>query len=131
MEFFSISAFGFFPEEHVVILTDETGNTNDLLDKALGQSIIRILGSNEEYERNYSFVKNIKTKKYIKEYEFLNDLNGSKIKIVIDSKSLRNYLLNNNLSITSEDRQSISAWVLCKGNLESKINFDQTKKKMF
>ena len=129
IELFSISAFGFFPEEHVIILTDETGNTNDLLDKALAQSIIRILGSNEEYERNYSFLENIKTKKYIKEYEFLNDLSGSKIKIVIDSKSLRNHLLNNNLSIASEDRQSISAWVLCKGNLESKISFDQTKKK--
>ena len=128
MGLYSLSAFGSFPEEHIIVLTDEKGDTNKLLDKAIGQSIVRILGSKDEYDKNYSFLKNINTKEYIKEYEFLDDSGNSKIKIVIDSRALRKHLLDNNLSITSEDKQAISAWILCKADLKSKSNFDQIKK---
>ena len=125
----SANTYSFFPDQHTILLNDQDSNTLELLDTALKQSIVRILGSNNEYDKNSLFLKNISTKQYIKQYEFIEDFGKSKIKIIVDSKSLRNYLLENNLSITSEDRQSLSAWILCKAELESKAKFDKTTDK--
>ena len=125
----SANTYSFFPDQHTIVLDDQDNNTLELLDTALKQSIVRILGSKNEYDKNSLFLKNISTQQYIKQYEFIEDLGKSKIKIIVDSKSLRNYLLENNLSITSENRQSLSAWILCKAELESKVKFDKTTDK--
>ena len=71
MGLYSLSAFGSFPEEHIIVLTDERGNTNKLLDQAIGQSIVRILGSKDEYDKNYSFYHLCKSSALLKRKRLL------------------------------------------------------------
>ena len=124
--FFSICAFSAFPEEHVLFIESENSNTNQALRKALDISSLRILGSKKEFDQNKKLILGLNPDFFVKSYEFKNQ---DKIKIVVNAKLLRKKFLDNDLSISLEDRQSITAWILCKTDLSSKRDYDLIIKK--
>ena len=124
--FFSICVFSAFPEEHVLFIESENTNTNQALRKALNISSLRILGSKNEFDQNKKLILSLNPDSFIKSYEFKNQ---DKIKIVVNAKLLRKKFLDSDLSISLEDRQSITAWILCKTDLSSKSDYDLITKK--
>ena len=124
--FFSICVFSAFPEEHVLFVESENSNTNQALRKALNISSLRILGSKNEFDQNKKLISSLNPDSFVKSYEFQNQ---DKIKIVVNAKLLRKKFLDSNLSISLEDRQSITAWILCKTDLSSKRDYDLIIKK--
>ena len=124
--FFSICVFSAFPEEHVLFIESENTNTNQALRKALNISSLRILGSKNEFDQNKKLISSLNPDSFVKSYEFQNQ---DKIKIVVNARLLRKKFLDSNLSISLEERQSITAWILCKTDLSSKRDYDLIIKK--
>lgn len=123
---FSINLSSAFPEEHIIVLDNQNLSTSKILEDALEISAIRILGSKSEFDQNKRYVEKLSAEKFIKSYEFIN---MNKVKIIVNAKLLRNKFLENNLSISSEERQTMTAWVLCKTNFNSKNEYDFLRKK--
>ena len=122
-EFFFIFIFflnlNIYSIEFSTIVEGDGEEVNELLKKALDQSILKVLGSKRDFVLNQESFKRLDPSLYVQEYKFINVDEKEALEVTIDLKSLQEKLLELNLGITFVENPKISAWVLCKSDFSS------------
>ena len=108
-----------YSAEYQSIVKSSGEDVPSLLKKALNQTILKVLGSKREFNLNEKKIRELKTEKYIKEYQFIDFEGEEAIEVIINLRSLQKKLLDLNLGISFKKDPKISAWVLCKSDFSS------------
>ena len=122
-EFFFIFIFflnlNIYSIEFSTVVEGDGEEVNELLKKALDQSILKVLGSKRDFILNQESFKKLDPSLYVQEYKFINVDEKEALEVTINLKSLQEKLLELNLGITFVENPKISAWVLCKSDFSS------------
>ena len=113
--FFSI----LISEEYSTIVQGNDEDVSELLRKALNQSILKVLGSQRDFNLNQQTFKKLNPDRYIKEYKFINYKNEEALEVKIDLKALQEKLLRLNLGISFLKNPKVAAWIFCKSDFSS------------
>ncbi len=113
--FFSI----LISEEYSTIVQGNDEDVSELLRKALNQSILKVLGSQRDFNLNQQTFKKLNPDRYIKEYKFINFRNEEALEVKIDLKALQEKLLRLNLGISFLKNPKVAAWIFCKSDFSS------------
>ena len=111
--------FNLSSEDFSTIVQSNDDDVSELLQKALNQSILKILGSQRDFNVNKKNFKKLNPDNFIKEYKFIEFNNEEALEVMIDLKALQEKLLELNLGISFFKNPKIAAWVLCKSDFSS------------
>ena len=106
-------------DEFKTIVQAKDENISILLQKALDQSILKVLGSQKDFDLNQQSLKKLNPDDYINQYKFTELNNEEALEVIIDLKAVQEKLLELNLGISVLKNLKISAWVLCKSDFSS------------
>ena len=113
-------------EEYSTIVQGNDEDVSELLRKALNQSILKVLGSQRDFNLNQKTLKKLNPDNYVKEYKFIKYRNEEALEVMIDLKVLQEKLLKLNLGISFLKNPKVAAWVFCKSDFSCKF----TKKEL-
>ena len=108
-----------YSEEYSTIVQGDDENVSELLQKALNQSILKVLGSQRDFNLNRQNFKKLNPDNFVREYKFIEFNNEEALEVMIDLKALQEKLLELNLGISFLKNQKVAAWVLCKSDYSS------------
>ena len=106
-------------EEYSTIVQGNDEDVSELLRKALNQSILKVLGSQRDFNLNQKTFKKLNPDNYVKEYKFIKNGNEEALEVMIDLKVLQEKLLKLNLGISFLKNPKVAAWVFCKSDFSS------------
>ena len=113
------SALNSFSETYSTIVQGNDEDVSELLQKALNQSILKVLGSQRDFNLNQKKFEKLNPDVFVREYKFV-ELNGEEaLEVTIDLKALQEKLLNLDLGISFLKNLKVAAWVLCKSDFSS------------
>ena len=113
------SALNLFSEDYSTIVQGDDEDVSELLQKALNQSILKVLGSQRDFNLNQQNFKKLNPDNFVKEYKFIEFNDEEALEVMIDLKALQEKLLELNLGISFLKNQKVAAWVLCKSDFSS------------
>ena len=108
-----------FSETYSTIVQGNDEDVSELLQKALNQSILKVLGSQRDFNLNQNKFKKLNPDNFIREYKFIKFNNEEALEVMIDLKALQEKLLELNLGISFLKNLKVAAWVLCKSDFSS------------
>tara|TARA_B100000963_G_scaffold353884_1_gene369367 strand:- start:143 stop:1141 length:999 start_codon:yes stop_codon:yes gene_type:complete len=108
-----------YSEDYSTIVQDYDDDISELLQKALNQSILKVLGSQRDFNLNQEDFKKLNPDNFVKEYKFIKVNNEEALEVIIDLKALQEKLLELNLGISFLKNPKVAAWVLCKSDYSS------------
>tara|TARA_B100000900_G_C20592308_1_gene722071 strand:- start:1400 stop:2398 length:999 start_codon:yes stop_codon:yes gene_type:complete len=106
-------------EEYSTIVKNNDQETSELLQIALNQAILSVLGSQKDFNLNRQNFNKLNPISYIKEYKFIVQNDEEAIEVIFDLKALQEKLLDFNLGISFLRDIKIAAWMLCKSDFSS------------
>ena len=106
-------------DEFKTIVQAKDEDISILLQKALDQSILKVLGSQKDFDLNQQSLKKLNPDDYINQYKFTELNDEEALEVIIDLKAVQEKLLELNLGISVLKNLKISAWVLCKSDFSS------------
>ncbi len=113
------STLNLLSEDYSTIVQGNEEDVPELLQKALNQSILKVLGSQRDFNLNQQKFKKFNPDNFIKEYKFI-EFNGEEaLEVMIDLKALQEKLLELNLGISFLKNPKVAAWVICKSDFSS------------
>ena len=108
-----------FSEDYSTVVQGNDEDVSELLQKALNQSILKVLGSQRDFNLNQKKFKKLNPDVFVREYKFV-ELNGEEaLEVMIDLKALQEKLLDLDLGISFLKSLKVAAWVLCKSDFSS------------
>ena len=113
------SALNSFSETYSTIVQGNDEDVSELLQKALNQSILKVLGSQRDFNLNQNIFKKLNPDNFVREYKFIKFNNEEALEVMIDLKVLQEKLLELNLGISFLKNLKVAAWVLCKSDFSS------------
>ena len=113
------AAINSFSETYSTIVQGNDEDVSELLQKALNQSILKVLGSQRDFNLNQNKFKKLNPDNFVREYKFIEFNNEEALEVMIDLKSLQEKLLELNLGISFLKNLKVAAWVLCKSDFSS------------
>ena len=113
------SALNSFSETYSTIVQGNDEDVSELLQKALNQSILKVLGSQRDFNLNQNIFKKLNPDNFVREYKFIKFNNEEALEVMIDLKALQEKLLELNLGISFLKNLKVAAWVLCKSDFSS------------
>ena len=113
------SALNSFSETYSTIVQGNDEDVSELLQKALNQSILKVLGSQRDFNLNQNKFKKLNPDNFVREYKFIKFNNEEALEVMIDLKALQEKLLELNLGISFLKNLKVAAWVLCKSDFSS------------
>ena len=117
--FLFFSALNSFSETYSTIVQGNDEDVSELLQKALNQSILKVLGSQRDFNLNQNKFKKLNPDNFVREYKFIKFNNEEALEVMIDLKALQEKLLELNLGISFLKNLKVAAWVLCKSDFSS------------
>ena len=114
--FFALNSFS---ETYSTIVQGNDEDVSELLQKALNQSILKVLGSQRDFNLNQNKFKKLNPDNFVREYKFIKFSNEEALEVMIDLKALQEKLLELNLGISFLKNLKVAAWVLCKSDFSS------------
>jgi len=113
------AALNSFSETYSTIVQGNDEDVSELLQKALNQSILKVLGSQRDFNLNQNKFKKLNPDNFVREYKFIKFNNEEALEVMIDLKALQEKLLELNLGISFLKNLKVAAWVLCKSDFSS------------
>jgi len=113
------SALNSFSETYSTIVQGNDEDVSELLQKALNQSILKVLGSQRDFNLNQNKFRKLNPDNFVREYKFIKFNNEEALEVMIDLKALQEKLLELNLGISFLKNLKVAAWVLCKSDFSS------------
>ena len=113
------AAINSFSETYSTIVQGNDEDVSELLQKALNQSILKVLGSQRDFNLNQNKFKKLNPDNFVREYKFIKFNNEEALEVMIDLKALQEKLLELNLGISFLKNLKVAAWVLCKSDFSS------------
>ena len=113
------AAINSFSETYSTIVQGNDEDVSELLQKALNQSILKVLGSQRDFNLNQNIFKKLNPDNFVREYKFIKFNNEEALEVMIDLKALQEKLLELNLGISFLKNLKVAAWVLCKSDFSS------------
>ena len=89
-------------DEFKTIVQAKDEDISILLQKALDQSILKVLGSQKDFDLNQQSLKKLNPDDYINQYKFTELNNEEALEVIIDLKAVQEKLLELNLGISNE-----------------------------
>ena len=108
-----------YGEDYSTIVQGDDEDVSELLQKALNQSILKVLGSQRDFDLNQQNFKKLNPDNFVKEYKFIKFNDEEALEVMIDLKALQEKLLELNLGISFLKNPKVAAWVLCKSDYSS------------
>ena len=108
-----------YSEDYSTIVQGDDEDVSELLQKALNQSILKVLGSQRDFNLNKQNFKKLNPENFIQEYKFIEFNNEEALEVIIDLKALQEKLLELNLGISYLKNPKVAAWILCKSDYSS------------
>ena len=105
------SALNSFSETYSTIVQGNDEDVSELLQKALNQSILKVLGSQRDFNLNQNIFKKLNPNNFVREYKFIKFNNEEALEVMIDLKALQEKLLELNLGISFLKNLKVAAWV--------------------
>ena len=112
-------ALNLFSEDYSTIVQGNDEDVSELLQKALNQSILKVLGSQRDFNLNQKKLKKLNPDNFVKQYKFIKFNDEEALEVMIDLKALQEKLLEINLGISFLKNPKVAAWVLCKSDYSS------------
>ena len=135
--FISNLLFASLPDEHNILIEVNETNESSYLNQAVQISVLKILGNHEIFVKNKDFFNSIQSRDFITEFSSFDKEGKTFSKIIVDARSLRNFLVRNSFNISIEAPTNHVAWIFCDYDLNSlktykktKFKCDQTKKNL-
>ena len=97
--FISILSFASLPDEHNILIEVNETNESSYLNQAVQISVLKILGNHEIFVKNKDFFNSIQSRDYITEFSSFDKEDKTFSKIIVDARSLRNFLVRNSFNI--------------------------------
>ena len=113
------SVFNLYSEDYSTIVQGDDEEVSELLQKALNQSILKVLGSQRDFNLNKQNFKKLNPNNFVREYKFIEFNDEEALEVMIDLKALQEKLLELNLGISFLKNPKVAAWVLCKPDYSS------------
>ena len=114
-----LSALNLLSEDYSTIVQGNDDDVSELLQKALNQSILKVLGSQRDFNLNQKKFKKLNPDNFVREYKFIKFNDEEALEVTIDLKELQEKLLELNLGISFLKNPKVTAWVLCKSDFSS------------
>ena len=112
-------ALNLYSENYSTIVQGNDEDVSELLQKALNQSILKVLGSQRDFNLNQQNFKKLNPDNFVREYKFIEFNDEEALEVMIDLKALQEKLLELNLGISFLKNPKVAAWVLCKSDFSS------------
>ncbi len=112
-------ALNLYSENYSTIVQGNDEDVSELLQKALNQSILKVLGSQRDFNLNQQNFKKLNPDNFVREYKFIEFNEEEALEVMIDLKALQEKLLELNLGISFLKNPKVAAWVLCKSDFSS------------
>jgi hypothetical protein len=112
-------ALNLYSEDYSTIVQGNDEDVSELLKKALNQSILKVLGSQRDFNLNQQKFKKLNPDNFVREYKFIEFNDEEALEVMIDLKALQEKLLELNLGISFLKNPKVAAWVLCKSDFSS------------
>ena len=106
-------------EDYSIIVQGDDEDVPELLQKALNQSILKVIGSQKDFNLNKQNFKKLNPYNFVKEYKFIKFNDEEALEVIIDLKTLQEKLLQLNLGISFLKNPKVAVWVLCKSDFSS------------
>ena len=113
------AALNLFSEDYSTVVQANDEDVSELLQKALNQSILKVLGSQRDFNLYQKKFKKLNPDNFIREYKFIEINDEEALEIMIDLKALQEKLLDLDLGISFLKNIKVAAWVLCKSDFSS------------
>lgn len=127
--FISNLLFASLPDEHKILIEVNETNESSYLNQAVQISALKILGNHEIFVRNKDFFNSIQSRDFITEFSSYDQEGKTFSKIIVDARSLRNFLVRNSFNISIEVPTNHIAWIFCDYDLNSLKTYKKTKSK--
>ena len=114
-----LSALNLLSEDYSTIVQGNDDDVSELLQRALNQSILKVLGSQRDFNLNQKKFKKLNPDNFVREYKFIKFNDEEALEVTIDLKELQEKLLELNLGISFLKNPKVTAWVLCKSDFSS------------
>ena len=94
------SILNLYSEDYSTIVQGNDEDVSELLQKALNQSILKVLGSQRDFNLNQQNFKKLNPDDFVREYKFIEFNDEEALEVMIDLKALQEKLLELNLGIS-------------------------------
>ena len=125
--FFSNLLLASLPDEHRIIIEIDENNKNSYLNQAIQISALKILGDHETFVERKNFFNTLQSKDFISEFSSYDNEDKTFSKIIVDARSLRNFLVRNSFNVSTEASTSYIAWIFCDYDLNSSKKYKETQ----
>ena len=86
------SVFNLYSEDYSTIVQGDDEEVSELLQKALNQSILKVLGSQRDFNLNQQNFKKLNPNNFVREYKFIEFNDEEALEVMIDLKALQEKL---------------------------------------
>ena len=98
-----------YGEDYSTIVQGDDEDVSELLQKALNQSILKVLGSQRDFDLNQQNFNKLNPDNFVKEYKFIEFNDEEALEVMIDLKALQEKLLELNLGISFLKNPKVAA----------------------